>query len=88
MTVLIQRTAHCQCGHPIFFRNHLCLHCGRALGFDPDQATIFTHASVPALTQLMLPFLSLVSVAELQRNPLHRGALNLTGVIEVAVEVA
>jgi hypothetical protein len=42
MTVLIQRTAHCQCGHPIFFRNHLCLHCGRALGFDPDQATIMS----------------------------------------------
>lgn len=32
-------------------------------------ATIFTHSSVPALNQLLLPFLSLVSVAELQRNP-------------------
>ena len=42
MTVLIQRTAHCQCGHPIFFRNHLCLRCGRALGYDPDQAAILS----------------------------------------------
>ncbi|WP_432536605.1 tryptophan--tRNA ligase [Kineococcus arenarius] len=32
-------------------------------------ATIFTHSSVPALNQLLLPFLSLVTVAELQRNP-------------------
>jgi len=40
-----------------------------ASGIDPDRATIFTHSAVPALNQLMLPFLSLVSVAELQRNP-------------------
>ena len=40
-----------------------------AAGIDPDRATIFTHSAVPALNQLLLPFLSLVSVAELQRNP-------------------
>ncbi|MEV6972303.1 tryptophan--tRNA ligase [Kitasatospora sp. NPDC093806] len=40
-----------------------------ATGLDPDRATIFTHSSVPALNQLLLPFLSLVSVAELSRNP-------------------
>jgi tryptophanyl-tRNA synthetase len=40
-----------------------------AAGIDPERATIFTHSSVPALNQLLLPFLSLVSVAELQRNP-------------------
>ncbi len=40
-----------------------------AAGIDPEQATFFTHSSVPALNQLLLPFLSLVSVAELQRNP-------------------
>ncbi|WP_406198658.1 tryptophan--tRNA ligase [Kitasatospora sp. NBC_01560] len=40
-----------------------------ATGLDPERATIFTHSSVPALNQLMLPFLSLVSVAELSRNP-------------------
>ena len=32
-------------------------------------ATIFTHSAVPALNQLMVPFLSLVSESELQRNP-------------------
>ncbi|MFJ5234621.1 tryptophan--tRNA ligase [Kitasatospora sp. NPDC088391] len=40
-----------------------------AAGVDPARATIFTHSSVPALNQLMLPFLSLVSIAELSRNP-------------------
>ena len=40
-----------------------------AAGVDPSTATIFRHSAVPALNQLMLPFLSLVSVAELQRNP-------------------
>ncbi|GAA2120567.1 hypothetical protein GCM10009759_69590 [Kitasatospora saccharophila] len=40
-----------------------------AVGVDPERATIFTHSAVPSLNQLMLPFLSLVSVAELSRNP-------------------
>ncbi|MGW1991574.1 tryptophan--tRNA ligase [Embleya sp. NPDC001921] len=40
-----------------------------AVGIDPDRTTIFTHSAIPALNQLLLPFLSLVSVAELSRNP-------------------
>jgi len=40
-----------------------------ATGIDPAVATIFAHSAVPALNQLMLPFLSLVSVKELRRNP-------------------
>lgn len=40
-----------------------------AAGIDPDRATIFTHSAVPALNQLLLPFLSLVTDAELRRNP-------------------
>ena len=40
-----------------------------AAGIDPASATIFAHSAVPALNQLLLPFLSLVSVSELQRNP-------------------
>ncbi|WP_248958698.1 tryptophan--tRNA ligase [Sphaerisporangium perillae] len=40
-----------------------------AAGIDPTRTTIFTHSAVPALNQLLLPFLSLVSVAELSRNP-------------------
>ncbi|KQT96931.1 tryptophan--tRNA ligase [Sanguibacter sp. Leaf3] len=41
----------------------------QAAGIDPERTTIFTHSAVPALNQLILPFLSLVSVAELERNP-------------------
>src|SRR6476646_6091811 len=40
-----------------------------AVGIDPDRATIFAHSQVEPLNQLMLPFLSLVSVAEVSRNP-------------------
>ncbi|MFF1900441.1 tryptophan--tRNA ligase [Streptomyces sp. NPDC058206] len=40
-----------------------------AIGIDLARTTIFNHSAVPALNQLMLPFLSLVSVAELSRNP-------------------
>jgi tryptophanyl-tRNA synthetase len=40
-----------------------------AIGIDPARTTIFTHSAVPALNQLLLPFLSLVSVPELNRNP-------------------
>ncbi|GII56428.1 tryptophan--tRNA ligase [Planotetraspora thailandica] len=40
-----------------------------AVGLDPRRATIFAHSAVPALNQLLLPFLSLISVAELGRNP-------------------
>lgn len=40
-----------------------------ACGIDPARTTIFTHSSVPALNQLILPFLSLVTVPELNRNP-------------------
>ncbi|MFJ1928634.1 tryptophan--tRNA ligase [Streptomyces sp. NPDC088131] len=40
-----------------------------AAGIDPERSVIFNHSAVPALNQLMLPFLSLVSVAELGRNP-------------------
>ncbi|MHB9756322.1 tryptophan--tRNA ligase [Streptomyces sp. BYX5S] len=40
-----------------------------AVGIDPERSTVFTHSALPALNQLLLPFLSLVSVAELSRNP-------------------
>ncbi|OJF13815.1 tryptophan--tRNA ligase [Couchioplanes caeruleus] len=40
-----------------------------AAGLDPERATVFAHSAVPALNQLLLPFLSLVTVPELQRNP-------------------
>jgi len=40
-----------------------------AVGVDPGRATIFAHSQIEPLNQLLLPFLSLVSVAEIGRNP-------------------
>jgi tryptophanyl-tRNA synthetase len=40
-----------------------------AVGIDARRATIFAHSLVPELNQLMLPFLSLVTLPELLRNP-------------------
>lgn len=40
-----------------------------AAGLDPDRTVMFPHSAVPALNQLTLPFLSLVTDAELRRNP-------------------
>ena len=50
-----------------------------AAGIDPERTPIFTHSAVPALNQLMLPFLSLVSEAELQRNPTVKAEQEASG---------
>jgi tryptophanyl-tRNA synthetase len=50
-----------------------------AAGLDPERTTFFRHSAVPSLNQLMLPFLSLVSVAELQRNPTVKAESEATG---------
>ena len=46
-----------------------------AAGLDLESTTIFTHSSVPALNQLIVPFLSLVTDAELRRNPTVKSEL-------------
>jgi tryptophanyl-tRNA synthetase len=51
-----------------------------AVGIDPAKATIFAHSQVPALNQLMLPLLSLVSVAELSRNPTVKEEVAAAGI--------
>ena len=50
-----------------------------ACGIDPERTMIFTHSAVPALNQLMLPFLSLVSEAELHRNPTVKAEQEASG---------
>ncbi len=50
-----------------------------AAGLDPDETTIFAHSQIPALNQLMLPFLSLVTEAELHRNPTVKSELEASG---------
>lgn len=48
-------------------------------GIDPEQSVIFAHSGVPALHQLLLPFLSLVSTSELERNPTVKEEVRLSG---------
>ncbi|ACV22508.1 tryptophan--tRNA ligase [Slackia heliotrinireducens] len=50
-----------------------------AAGIDPDKTPIYIHSAVPACNQLMLPFLSLVSEAELQRNPTVKAEMEASG---------
>src|SRR5271166_6571711 len=50
-----------------------------AIGIDPSRATIFAHSQVEPLNQLLLPFLSLVSVAEIGRNPTVKEEITATG---------
>ena len=50
-----------------------------AVGIDPEKAVIFPHSQVEGLNQLLLPFLSLVTDAELRRNPTVKAELDATG---------
>ncbi len=50
-----------------------------ACGIDPTKTLIFVHSAVPALNQLMLPFLSLVSESELLRNPTVKAEMEASG---------
>ncbi len=50
-----------------------------ACGIDPVRTMIFTHSAIPPLNQLMLPFLSLVSEAELLRNPTVKAEKEASG---------
>jgi tryptophanyl-tRNA synthetase len=58
-----------------------------AVGLDPEATVVFPHSAVPALNQLLLPFLSLVSMGELQRNPTvkdeirHAGRRSVSGLM-------
>lgn len=49
-----------------------------ACGIDPAKTTIFNHSAVPALNQLMIPFLALVTESELHRNPTVKSELEAT----------
>src|SRR5215469_1302817 len=50
-----------------------------AVGIDPRRASIFAHSQVTSLNQLLLPFLSLVSVAEISRNPTVKAEVTTAG---------
>ena len=52
-----------------------------AAGLDPDNGRtfIFPHSHVPELNQLLLPFLTLVTMAELDRNPTVKEEIQSAG---------
>ena len=50
-----------------------------ACGIDPARTMVFTHSAVPELNQLMLPFRSLVTEAELERNPTVKAEQEASG---------
>ena len=50
-----------------------------ACGIDPEKTMIFAHSAVPEENQLMLPFLSLVSESELERNPTVKAEQEASG---------
>ncbi len=52
-----------------------------AAGLDPfkHKTIIFAHSAIPELNQLLLPFLTLVSVPELERNPTVKDEIKAAG---------
>jgi tryptophanyl-tRNA synthetase len=52
-----------------------------SVGLDPDNSKtyIFPHSHVPELNQLLLPFLTLVTNAELDRNPTVKEEITASG---------
>jgi tryptophanyl-tRNA synthetase len=54
-------------------------------GLDPDNGRtfIFCHSHVPALNQLLVPFLTLVGMGELDRNPTVKEEIEAAGLTHV-----
>jgi tryptophanyl-tRNA synthetase len=56
-----------------------------ASGLDPDNGRtfFFSHSHIPELNQLLLPFMSLVTTAELDRNPTVKDEIRAAGLRQV-----
>ena len=56
-----------------------------AAGLDPENGRtfIFPHSHVPALNQLLLPFLTFVSLPELDRNPTVKEEIRAAGLRQI-----
>lgn len=56
-----------------------------AVGLDPlnRNTKIFTHSQIPELNQLLLPFLTLVTMSELDRNPTVKEEIQAAGLKKV-----
>ncbi|ADH92144.1 tryptophan--tRNA ligase [Arcanobacterium haemolyticum] len=49
-----------------------------AVGMDPEETVFFAHSQIPELNELVLPFLSVVTDAELRRNPTVKAEFEAT----------
>lgn len=56
-----------------------------AAGLDPENGRtfIFPHSHIPALNQLLLPFLTFVSLPELDRNPTVKEEIRAAGLRQI-----
>lgn len=56
-----------------------------SVGIDPENSRtwIFPHSHVPELNQLLLPFLTLVTMAELDRNPTVKEEIQAAGLARI-----
>lgn len=56
-----------------------------AIGIDPNagKTFVFCHSHVPALNQLLVPFLTLVTMGELDRNPTVKEEIEAAGLTTV-----
>jgi tryptophanyl-tRNA synthetase len=56
-----------------------------AAGLDPENGRtfFFSHSHIPELNQLLLPFMSLVTTAELDRNPTVKEEIKAAGLRQV-----
>lgn len=56
-----------------------------SVGLDPEHSRthIFCHSHVPALNQLLVPFLTLVGMGELERNPTVKEEIAAAGLTSV-----
>ena len=57
-----------------------------AVGIDPEDGRtfIFPHSHVPELNQLLLPFLTLVTISELNRNPTVKEEIQEAGLKRIS----
>lgn len=54
-----------------------------AAGLDPERCTIFPHSHIPELNQLLVPFLTLVTMSELDRNPTIKEEIQAAGLKQI-----
>jgi len=48
-----------------------------SVGLDPEKATIFIQSQIPALTELTMYYMNLVTVSRLQRNPTVKSEIQM-----------